>query len=197
MKILKIPHDIKFGKINISSQIFIRSSYQTLLSKLLERKETSILIGTPGIGKSHFALYFAYSLIQRGIPFVLDTAYSGAKDNFFFFNPDGYIVFSDQDSILLEISKFKFVWYIVDGCEPRDLDHPSINQFYIDSAKMQKVKDFHKAHIGSPRFCLPCWELDEINTCRCNHLSSTVTILNCILRVLCLIKAFQSATSIK
>jgi hypothetical protein len=158
MTILHIPLKIKFQYIKISCKIFIRSCYRTLLSKLNSNTDKpSILVGTPGIGKSHFALYFAYSLIKRGIPFLIDTDYNDDGNNFVFFNPNGDIVVSDLNALNLEISKFDFVWLIVDSSVPR------INQLYIDSsAKMDQSKGFTKTNFDSLKFYLPCWDLDEI-----------------------------------
>lgn len=171
MEILNLSEKIESCRINISSRIFIRSSYQKLLAKLSDENVScvNILVGTPGIGKSHFGIYFAYTLIQRGIPFVLDTSYS-SSDNFFFFKPGGDIILSDRETTLSEISQFDKVWYISDGCQPRDLDHKSIKNLYIDTSKMGNVDDYCKKVTNSSRFFLPCWELDEIKTCTCNHL---------------------------
>jgi len=171
MEILNLSEKIESCRINISSRIFIRSSYQKLLAKLSDENVScvNILVGTPGIGKSHFGIYFAYTLIQRGIPFVLDTSYS-SSDNFFFFKPGGDIILSDREATLSEISQFDKVWYISDGCQPRDLDHKLIKNLYIDTSKMGNVDDYCKKVTNSSRFFLPCWELDEIKTCisKCN-----------------------------
>ena len=172
MTILNIPLEIMFQYIKISSQIFIRSCYRTLLSKLNSNTDKpSILVGTPGIGKSHFVLYFAYSLIKRGIPFVIETDYNDEGKNFVFFNPNGDLVVSDLNALNLEISKFDFAWYIMDGCAPRILNLQPITQLYIYSEKMEQSKGFTKTHIGSPQFYLPCWQLNEIKKCRRNRLS--------------------------
>lgn len=88
MEILDLPNqDIDSGEIKVARRVFIRSSYRKLLSFLLERdNDSNILLGSPGIGKIHFVIVFAYMLIQRRIPFVLD---SDDKENFFLVKPDG------------------------------------------------------------------------------------------------------------
>jgi hypothetical protein len=121
------------------------------------------LFGTPGIGKSHFALYFVYSLIRQGIPFIFDSNYSEEKVNFYMLSSDGYLVRNDITSILDELGD-QFFWYVVDGCQPREfIDNKNSKCFFIDTAKASNLKDYQTF---SRKYFLPCWTLDEIKQCK-------------------------------
>ena len=96
-----MPHNST--RSDISSKIFIRDCYRTLVNILLNSKTAShVLFGTPGIGKSHFAIYFVYKLIKLGTPFIIDSSYSGVESKVYLLKSDGYLVRDDVESILKE-----------------------------------------------------------------------------------------------
>jgi hypothetical protein len=128
-------------------------------------KASSLVIGTPGVGKSHFSLYFVYRLIQLGTMVVFDTAYNDEKVNYFLFKPDGYLVCADMKTILNEIGN-NMCWYVVDGCGPRDFAHELMKMLTVDTSKAQQAKDYQKANRDATKFFMPCWDWSEINDCK-------------------------------
>ena len=150
-------------------KIFIRDCYRTLLDILLNSESNyHVLFGTPGVGKSHFALYFVYTLIRLGIPFIFDSNYSEEKVKFYMLKSDGYLVCNDITSILDELGD-QFFWYVVDGCQPRVfLDNKNSKCLFIDAANLKDHLTF------SSQYFFPCWTLDEIE--KCNYIIMKLTV---------------------
>ena len=162
---LHLPHNAE--NLQISNKIFIRDCYRTLVKLLLNSKDKkNVLIGTPGIGKSHFALYFVYKLIKHGIPFVFDTDYNEDKENFFLLKSDGNLVCKSVTAIKDELNN-QLCWYVVDGREPRDFSplNTNLKCFYIDTSKASKLKKHLERSMDSSIYHFPCWTLDEIKEC--------------------------------
>lgn len=165
-EVLKVPHRVVSSTMCIAEKIFIIPSYIQLLSLITTGEDKAFeVLGTPGVGKSHFVILFAYFLIKRGIPFIFDAEYTDDKHNFYLLKSDGDLVCANLKAIREELDACQECWYIVDGCKLREFSCSNMKMLFVDTSKASNMRYFQRNHPEAPRYYLPCWNIDELKSC--------------------------------
>ena len=160
---------ISFGKLmpdtNLN-QLFIRESYKTIASSILEGNGShkAIITGTPGIGKSLFLIYLLWKLVKRG------------KRVLFIYHP--FNIYYDEEGSVFEFASsslpstidYSFwnetLWCLFDAKGKKEANlyefPTSLCKFILStSPRREMVNDFKKPPVPQI-FYMPIWTETEL-----------------------------------
>ncbi|CAB4403843.1 unnamed protein product [Rhizophagus irregularis] len=158
LRLCKLPDGIVYG---ISTQdILIKKSYLQMIEKIeldrqAEGRRGCVIIGTPGIGKTHFSLYLAFYITRRYNSD--DIIYEQS------FQKNSRILHIKSNEAVMEIKNPKLddphdCFYIADSVTPAPWK--TKYSFVVTTPKHQLWHDFVKVH---PRkYYAPIWSKEEI-----------------------------------
>jgi hypothetical protein len=138
--------------------MLVRSCFSDLLPLLLS-KHSAVLLGTPGIGKSRFGLFVAWSHVVScpSIPLVYQ---SQSGELVYLIHGGARIVgFGEVESLLNSIIP---VLYVVDGCTPL----ASVCKTLLVSSPKKIIWSKWQARRVASVFFMPAFLLDELERCR-------------------------------
>ncbi|CAG8840039.1 12286_t:CDS:1, partial [Racocetra persica] len=158
LRLRKSPYGIVYG---ISTQdILIKESYLQMIEKIEydrthHEKRGCIIIGSPGIGKTHFSLYLAFYITRRYHPAnIVYHQLLGDSSRALYINPNESII--KILDLTLEFPQDCF--YIADSVIP--LPWKTIFTFLITTPKSGRWHEFVKGRVK--RYYAPIWTEDEI-----------------------------------
>lgn len=164
---LHLPGDTYLSGLSI---LFIRKCYRDLIKVVFDREVRRIRIsGNPGIGKTIFAYYVLYLLVQQGETILFDKR--SFKVPIVFEKERAFRVF-DQRELNSYLGKTN-VWYICDAKEPSEVHAKTI---LVSSLRKQHYKEFDK-YTGTTIRYMPVWSWEEIETCR-NNIFNDLEVTN-------------------
>ncbi|GAQ88065.1 hypothetical protein KFL_003970120 [Klebsormidium nitens] len=182
---IDIPHELREGMPpGLRDSIFIRESYRTVLKKLeaLGNDFAVVLSGTPGIGKSAFAVLLLHHLAKQGAQVAYRYKDEATRDTIIFFD------FSDPSAInvkrasesaadfpsLESLSARPTVWRVIDGRAPPHTQFRGYGRCVVlCSPNRGNYWEFVKGR-GCFLWWLPVWTLKELEDCR-EHLYEQVS----------------------
>jgi len=148
------------------NRLYIRNSYRTIASRILEvnRIYKAIVTGTPGIGKSLFLIYLLWNLVKRG------------KRVLFIYHP--FNIYYDEEGGVFEFGSDRLpsgidysfwnetLWCLFDakGKNEANLNAfpTSLCKFILStSPRREMVNDFKKPPVPD-YFYMPIWTKDEL-----------------------------------
>jgi hypothetical protein len=146
------------------TRLYIRKSYRTIASSILEVKYKAIVTGTPGIGKSLFLIYLLWNLVKRGkrVLFIYHpfNIYYDEEGGVFRF-ASSRLPLDDDDSFWNET-----LWCLFDAKgknEANLYEFPtSLCKFILStSPRREMVNDFKKPPVPDC-FYMPIWTEAEL-----------------------------------
>ena len=164
---LNVGAFVDFGAIHImgdrdlGTKLFIRSCYVDLFPLIeaeINQGKRALVLGTPGIGKSHLGFMILLVLVQRGETVVLQAL---GEESRILFSPQGV-----QRSVSLSTGfedqlRTHTTYYIVDGMAPEKFAAKTILLSSPRADTWDKIVKF-----SGTFFYVPVWTLDELKTCR-------------------------------
>lgn len=173
--VVTLPADVWFlGRLILGSKLFIRRCYVSLLKKLNDffsapsapGINSVAILGTPGIGKSFFGIYFLITLLQeKSAPSIVYQVNDGA--NCLFFLQDGaYKVCVEtalNHKVLAHLS-LPSTYYICDSCAPSQAPGTNCRTLLTVTSLNQMYAEFKKS--GCRSFYMPLWDDNELELCR-------------------------------
>lgn len=159
------------ARMRLGSKLFVRSCYVDVwpeVEKALNEGKATLILGTPGIGKSHFGFLILLLLVRRGETVV----YQGREER-------SRILFSAPSVQVSGIQNRGFdseldnpnVYYMVDGEAPSIVNAKTI---LLASPRDTTWNVVSKASKGT-FFYLPPWSLGELKKCRESIFDQKVT----------------------
>jgi hypothetical protein len=156
------------GVEDLPSRVYIRDHYHGIFNKMQQMAphHRFIIRGTPGIGKSIFAVYLMYQHRNIGTivyhPRNSDVVFLYMKDRD---NDVPTVYVCNKSSVRLGLYlQEKTTLYIVDGQVPRYDTQVRCSCVMITSPNYKLENEYGKAS-GSP-LIMPTWELSELQLCR-------------------------------
>ena len=168
--VLTLPSGVQWlGQSRRSSQsIFIRPCYKKLyemMEKKLQTENNVILTGTPGIGKSYFALYWLFLAVKNQRTVLYEEGPKSSR-NCYLWSRGEQLVSEAEENPCLEFSgylKDPKVLHLVDSRRnPRS--NMNCQTIVFSSPREENFHDFWK--LGAVMFFMPLWSLDELEECR-------------------------------
>ena len=124
---------------------------------IIGEKESFIILGNPGIGKSMFLLYMLVKLVAQKETVVYDPFWD--KKSFLF--SAGTMKIGELEDFVFELSNAS-TWYLVDGKEPAFQEAKTL---LVSSPNPKNYKEFHKLNTVK-RLFMPIWTWEEIQECK-------------------------------
>ena len=166
--VLRLPKDVFFlGHDSQGSELFVRQCYVELegiiFDRVLHGRRRFVVSGTPGTGKSVFALYLLYRLRLQNKTVILQS-----KENWY--------RFSDEDGVqrLSPPGKITTINYLDDEdawfiCDPKNKEAPYQRVCGVTvvtiSPSPTRISDFWK-ELKPIQLFMAMWTLDELKQCR-------------------------------
>ncbi|CAN0422487.1 unnamed protein product [Ascophyllum nodosum] len=166
--VLRLPKDVFFlGHDSQGSELFVRECYVELEGIIFDRvrhgRRRVVVSGTPGTGKSVFALYLLYRLRLQSKTVILQS-----KENWYrFSDEDGVQVLSPPGAITtINYLKDEDAWFI---CDPKDKEFPYQRVCGVTvvtiSPNPTRISGFWK-ELKPIQLFMAMWTLDELKQCR-------------------------------
>jgi len=162
---LNVGAFVDFGAIHImgdrdlGTKLFIRSCYVDLFPLIeaeINQGKRALVLGTPGIGKSHLGFMILLVLVQRGETVVLQAL---GEESRILFSPQGV-----QRSVSLSTGfedqlRTHTTYYIVDGMAPEKFAAKTILLSSPRADTWDKIVKF-----SGTFFYVPVWTLDDMSS---------------------------------
>jgi hypothetical protein len=149
------------------SKLFVRPCYPDLAEIVVsinDARESVILTGNPGIGKSYFLFFFMHYLreLDPDVTIVLQRA---VEERWYMFSREGVLVAHYSEvNVIAKIQPYlqnRKTWYLVDTATPILVPAKTL---LVTSPYPKRYKKFRNTHTDI-RY-MPVWTLEEILTCR-------------------------------
>jgi hypothetical protein len=146
-------------------RLFKRDFYDRFIDEYLEgfanpyKAKRVLVMGTPGIGKSSFALYAAWRALNMGKSVVYQ--HHGSPSTFTVLTPGSDMVRQYKNLDPPELRDPNAL-YIVDGMRPQDAEAFTL---FVSSPNHERVHEWTK-RTGTLIFHFPIWTLDELRLMR-------------------------------
>ncbi|GAQ92402.1 hypothetical protein KFL_010070020 [Klebsormidium nitens] len=175
--VIQIPPELREGlPPGLRDSIVIRECYRTVLKKLevLGNNFAVILSGTPGIGKSAFAVLLLHWFAKQGAQVAYRYMDRIRKDTILFFdfsNPSAINVKKASEGTaywqsILDLCERPSVWLVQDGRAPRETQFPGYGRWVVlCSPNSDNYMEFVKGKHAEV-WWLPVWTLEELLECR-------------------------------
>jgi len=140
------------------SKLYVRKCYHDLFEILIEQR-TTLIIGTPGIGKSWFLLYVMWRLQQSPVRPVI--VWEPRRSRGMRYLLKGGCAYRGTTTLDFEEElQSPDTWYLVDGQEPSQMSSPA-HIVLASSPRTSTYKEYVKA--AQPRkLVMPLWSPDEL-----------------------------------
>ncbi|GIM15305.1 hypothetical protein Vretimale_18130 [Volvox reticuliferus] len=164
---LSLPHGVYLlGRKLWGSSLLVRSCYRGLFNRMMSLRSSNLnsrflITGTPGIGKSYFAVVLMGWLVQEE---DVSTIVFETQDKRYLFTAKGATLNVEAGSIMdfdEEIDD-STTWWIVDMATATERD---ANTVVLSSPARERYKEFLKLH-GATALYMPIWTDEEIEKCR-------------------------------
>ncbi len=150
------------GMENLPSKVYVRKHYEGIYNQMLKLspKYRVIIRGTPGIGKSMFAVYLMYCHRDKGCI----VYHPRNKDTLYVYNSGLTVYKCSKGSLWLDHwLRISTTLYIVDGAVPAYDSAVHCNCVMITSPNNKLENEYNKA--AATPLIMPPWTLDELKDC--------------------------------
>ena len=164
--VLRLPKDVFFlGDVSRGSKLFVRQCYVELediiFDVVLHGRPSVVVSGTPGTGKSIFALYLLYQLRLQNKTVILQS-----KDNWYRFSDEDGVQMWGPRGVTISYLKDENAWFL---CDPKGKEAPYQSFWGVTvvtiSPDPDRLHDFDK-QVGPTNLFMAMWTLDELKQCR-------------------------------
>uniref|UniRef100_M4BYH6 RxLR effector candidate protein n=1 Tax=Hyaloperonospora arabidopsidis (strain Emoy2) TaxID=559515 RepID=M4BYH6_HYAAE len=145
--------------------IYIRHCYPQLWKLCLDTLNHAatanrcvVILGTPGIGKTHFGYLVLFHLARAGATVVYETCEDKWTRTLFSGDKVVQELWTDFDEVLAQPEMF----YVVDGIEPSLCDAKAI----LVTSPRKKIWHKYSQRNGAKVLFMPVWTEEEIYRCR-------------------------------
>ncbi len=159
---LTLPNNANFfGSEAMGSTIFVRNCYDELYKLIVadwKSNKNTLVLGTPGIGKSTFLAYFLFELKKQNASIVLWRRGETCKH----YKADGTVEEGSFEDFSVECGQ-PTTYLLTDGCLPPE-DGIRAKILEVSSPKKEFWLSFQKRSTTSTRY-MPTWSLEELDLC--------------------------------
>lgn len=166
---LDLPERVRWmGSRDFGRSMFVRESYKEIFRSVSEKlQETSelaghdfIITGTPGVGKSFFALYWLFKRIRERKPVLLE--FGQEQYNCYFWEPDKEVVLGTRGDFRKQLRDPEML-YLSDAREDISFIH-NCQTVLFSSPRDSNFHDFLKS--GAEMYIMPLWSMEELEVVR-------------------------------
>lgn len=151
-----------FGVEKLGSRLYLRQCYMDLYKLITEdwedkREKDTLILGTPGIGKSSFLLYVLWKKRTEKKTVILQRR----NESCLLFKKSGKV----EEGTISDFADYydrKSVYLLADGCIPPECNCKILE---VSSPKKEYWLTFHKRSNVTTRY-MPIWTLDELSQCQ-------------------------------
>jgi hypothetical protein len=157
--VLSLPEGVTwFGDSLNTRRMYVRTCYPPLYERVVLEKR-SVLLGTPGIGKSMFGLYFLWRLLQKRHRVV----YQSAGGQCVVLNPGAQpLLYAQGSPRVLELLLRDETFYVVDGRPPEE----GLCSTLLITSPKRAVWGKWVTHTSATLLYAPVFSLTELLLCR-------------------------------